>query len=82
LSLLGYKNSDNLIIYLFDDETVPNGFSKFHISVEVVKSTYDFFLENSMLDSMKTIHDLDKILTMDAEQEREDKAYHAYLKTL
>lgn len=57
------------------EEEVDAQFDKLPPNPVTINSTRTFMSEHPQLDSFSTIYELDKQLTLEAEQEREDKAY-------
>ena len=87
MALCAYKRIDGKVFYCFEGEedrlppidaihcVFENFYEKLPPNPNVVQSTTTFMTEDPQLDSLETIYELDRILNIEAEEEREAQTF-------
>lgn len=88
MSLREYRNKKtgkSFYVFAGEEHKVPGNIKDYRLmppNPSTVIATHVYMTEMPQLDSLKTIYELDRILNIEAEQEREDKAYQELTKEL
>lgn len=75
------RKTDKKVVYSFEDIKDSN-YEKLPPNPEIVHSVRVYMVEIPRLDSLSTIHELDRQLNLEAEKDREDAIYQDLVKTL
>jgi hypothetical protein len=71
-----YETKKSHYVFEGEEKRLPNGenwqnhYRKMPPNPMVVRSTIDYMVDIPMLDSMNGLHDLDRVLTLEAENDR------------